>query len=194
MDLQVRQATEDDVAAISVILDHAVHAKMHHGDLNWGDKAYDPNVWPQLIAAGNVYVALLGDDVVGTFRLEWQDDGMWGVQPPVAGYVQRFAVSSAHRGQKLGRRIFDLAAQVVALNGRQYVRLTCPIDNAKLRAYHESNGFYRADAKATPFRPAYAAAYYERPVSGQAPQVAVDQAKKGLLHKLRRIHFGQSYN
>ena len=198
MDLRVRRAITEELPAISSILYYAVHAKMHHGDLNWGDKAYGSDELSAQITAGVVYVALLGDDIVGTFRMEWQDDGMWGAQPPIAGYVQRFAVASGYRGQRLGSRIFDLAAQVVERQGRQYVRLTCPIGNEKLRAYHESNGFLRADGKASPVHPAYAAAYYEKPVNEgvvmQSEQQSSSSDKKGVMRKIRGIHFGRSYN
>lgn len=190
MELSIRPAVQGDLPAITAILDQAVGSKMYHGDLAWGDKAYDDAALAAAINRGTLFVAELKDaGIVATFRLELQDDTLWGPQPPVAVYVQRFATAGGFRGQKLGQQIFDLIAQTVRNNGRQFIRLICPAENTKLCAYHESNGFTRVDFKAKPSFTSTPVVYYERLVDPnyQEPQSA---PKQGFLHRLRRSRNG----
>lgn len=185
MELSIRSATQHDLARVAAILDQAVGSKLYHGDLAWGDKAYDEAGLTDAVNRGTLFVAELKDQgIVSTFRLEPQDEAMWGPQPPVAMYVQRFATDSSFRGLGLGKQIAELIAQAVRNNGRQFVRLICPAENTKLCAYHELNGFVRVDFKAKPLSVTVPVVYYERLVDPNY-QEQQPASKRGFLGRLR---------
>jgi hypothetical protein len=185
MEVSIRKAVEADIPAIAAILDGATNSKLFHGDLAWGDKAYDERELAAAISRGTLYVAESdGQGMVATFRLELQDTARWGQQPRVAVYVERFATAGGFRGQKLGSGIFDQVAGLLKGSTLQYIRLICPTENSRLCRYHEANGFVRADHKAKPLTAGASVVYYERPVDpNQQEQQSV--TKKGLLRRLR---------
>jgi len=186
MEVSIRAATQQDAESIKGILDYAVSSKMYRGDLAWGDKAYDDQGLAEAIARGSVYVVeTAGEGVVATFRLELQDESMWGPQPSNAVYVQRFATANGFRGQGLGKQLFEYITQMARSGGKQFVRLICPQENTKLAAYHESNGFVRVDYKAKPYVPS-PVVYFERPVDPNYQEPPT--AKHGFLNRLRRNH------
>jgi GNAT superfamily N-acetyltransferase len=159
---------------------------MMRGDLDWDDRAYDTSSLSGAIDKGSLFIAESATEgMLATFRLEPEDLTQWGAQPPVAMYIQRFATTSGFRGQRLGGQIFDIIGEFVRSNGRHFIRLTCPAKNVKLCAYHESNGFTRADFKAKPLTFSTPVAYYERAVDPeyQEPQAVV---KQSLFNRLRR--------
>lgn len=182
MNIILRQASEQDAAAVIAVMNSGVVSKVRRGDLAWGDQVLtEADILPH-IQHGNTYVACQGDAVVGTFVLDWHDVNFWGVQSPDAGYIQRFAVDSSQRGQNIGGQMIDLAESEVAAHGGHYLRLVCPSTNPGLRAYYEKQGFSRADGKAKPaaYHPVV---YYERPVAGHTETAGVAKHSKPSLFK-----------
>ena len=93
------------------------------------------------VAAGEWFVARCGESVVGALRLLWQDEQIWGPQPPDAAYVHGLVVDRAHAGLGLGRALLDWAWQQAQRAGRRQLRLDCSEDNAALTAYYHRQGF-----------------------------------------------------
>ena len=140
-----------------------------------------------------MYVAYTEEDIVAVFMLFWDDPGRWGQQPPIAGYLHRFVVAPGLRGQNVGSQIIDLICEEVAKNGRQFLRLTAPADNEKLKAYHLKNGFTRADGKAHPSHTTEPTAFFERLISGENQLDSAPRTKKSIAQKLRNIRIGHRY-
>ncbi len=163
VNIGIAPAIDEDIEDIRAILEHGIRSKMYRGDLAWGEAATDEKQLKAIVAGGNMYVAHTEEDIVAVFMLFWDDPGRWGQQPPVAGYLHRFVVAPGLRGQNVGSQIIDLICKEVAKNGRQFLRLTAPADNEKLKAYHLKNGFTRADHKANPTQLTEPIAYFERP-------------------------------
>jgi GNAT superfamily N-acetyltransferase len=93
--------------------------------------------------AGELYLASLGREVVGTVALLWEDPFFWGDDGTDghAGYVHRLAVRRANAGSGLGARLLTWAADQVRAAGRSRVRLDIVSHNRPLRRYYESTGF-----------------------------------------------------
>src|SRR5260370_274090 len=77
----------------------------------------------QEVAAGVVFLARLGGDVVGTLTLQWSDEFVWGPQDEGAGYIHRLAVRRAFAGRRVGERMLDWASSRCAAAGKSYLRL-----------------------------------------------------------------------
>ena len=185
MELHLRKATENDLQTVLDILNHGTRSKIRRGDLAWGMSDHDPESVKQIIDQGMFYLAISGEAIVGTCALSWQDAHMWGNQPPIAGYIQRFASAPGYSGQGAGGKIMDLLVEEIAKAGRQCLRIAVPSNNIKLRAYYEAHGFTRADDRIIPpTHPSYSAAYYERQVSGSIQPQQTTQ-RQGFFSKLK---------
>jgi len=170
MSLTIQRATVTDIPAVLEVLNWGVQNKMRRGDLAWGENKVAATSVEPFITNGTAFIALLNDQVVGTFMLGWQDDINWGKQQQSACYLQRFAVAAGYGGQNIGGQILDLVASTVKEQGNlSSIRLVCPSGNPKLRAYYEKQGFNRADSKASPTLPRTDIVYYERIVSNNIP-------------------------
>ena len=78
---------------------------------------------------------------VAALRLVWDDDAIWGVQPPIAGYVHGLVVDRALRGRGVGEALLRWGGAQVAARGRSLLRLDCGEENAVLRGYYGRQGF-----------------------------------------------------
>jgi len=109
---------------------------------------------------GEVYLALLNDQAVGTFALQASDVAVWGAQPADAFYVHCLAIRRSVGGRGVGQALLREAERLSSKAGKAYLRLDC-IENAPLMRYYESAGFRycgRVDGAA------WSAALYEKQV------------------------------
>jgi ribosomal protein S18 acetylase RimI-like enzyme len=164
MNISIRKAVLEDTNSLISILSAAVQHKLNHQDMSWGTGVFSEREVRGLIKTDATYTVLSDGEVIGTFGLHWQDERVWGDQPPNAGYVHRLAVRDDLHGQDLGLRIIDWAVAEVARNGRQYLRLDCDSSNTKLRDYYEKQGFKEIGKKHIPPHKNYFATLYERQV------------------------------
>jgi len=93
------------------------------------------------VVAGEWFVVRYGRSVVGALRLLWEDEEMWGPQPPDAAYVHGLVVDRGYAGLGLGRALLDWAGQQARQAGRHQLRLDCSENNAALTAYYHRQGF-----------------------------------------------------
>ena len=94
-----------------------------------------------LIEGGEMYLAVLDGQPVGTFALQWSDRETWGDVPDDAGYVHGLAIRRDFAGTGLGREMLRRAEQMVSLAERTYLRLDCVADNEALNEYYRRAGF-----------------------------------------------------
>jgi len=110
-----------------------------------------------------VFLARIGNDVVGTITLQWSDPVFWNGASPDAGYVHKFAVVRAHAGRKIGEKMLRWAEKQALLAGKNYLRLDCLASNRIIRDYYEKVGYvHKCDVSPTGWR----ASLYEKPLSG----------------------------
>jgi len=78
---------------------------------------------------------------VAALRLLWQDERIWGPQPPTAGYVHGLVVSQRHHGMGVGSALLRWAAGQARARGHSFLRLDCGEENHALRRYYSRQGF-----------------------------------------------------
>jgi ribosomal protein S18 acetylase RimI-like enzyme len=110
----------------------------------------------EMVASGELYLAMLQDEVAGAFKLNerdhhWDDDG-------TALYVHAFAVNRKFKGQGIGQAMLNWAGDEARRRGKRYVRLDCMNENALLKQY-----YIRAGLDLRPQHPEYrGSALFER--------------------------------
>ena len=150
MSLQIQKATLTEVEALLEIFTQANQYKIARHDRAWAPGFSEKGVtW--MIGLGTTYAAYLGDKIVGTVALEWEDTEGWGERENSnAGYIKRLAIHGDYHGQHIGEQIIDWAADQVQQKGRTYLRLDCTASNKKLCAYYENQGFRQVEIKHFP--------------------------------------------
>jgi len=93
------------------------------------------------IEAGQWHVLRENGSPVAALRLLWQDDDVWGPQPPDAAYVHGLVVAEQRRGAGIGAGLLRWAAAQARAQGRSLLRLDCGEDNDALRRYYSQQGF-----------------------------------------------------
>jgi ribosomal protein S18 acetylase RimI-like enzyme len=106
---------------------------------------YRPDIWEQRVmfyvrrdpgasqvaeAEGKVVGFMLGDCRAGEFGLE---------QP--SGWIERFGIDPAHRGQDLGRKMFDAMCAPFRAEGATSVRTLVDRNDAGLTGFLKAIGF-----------------------------------------------------
>jgi ribosomal protein S18 acetylase RimI-like enzyme len=164
--LSVDVAKLEDAEALAEILTSGLRNKIAHGDMAWGTEPYASEELRERIKEGNTYIAKLGNQPVGTLLLIWEDEMMWGEQPPVAAYVHQLAIKDGYRGMDLGRQLLDWAGQQAASNDRKLLRIDFPPENQGLKSYYEKLGFqWVQNREVNAPNATYTAALYERPTT-----------------------------
>ena len=94
----------------------------------------------ELVCSGELYLALTQDgrEVAGAFKLNgqdhhWADDG-------TALYVHAFAVNRKFKGQGIGQAMLNWAADEGCRRGKQFLRLDCMNENARLKQVYLDAG------------------------------------------------------
>jgi ribosomal protein S18 acetylase RimI-like enzyme len=156
---QVVKATVGYAAEIVSVLTDATKYKLQRGDFAWGSRGPSEQEVLEQINRDEMYVVLSDCDVVGTFRLQWDDEHYWGKQPPVAAYMHGLAVKESAHGKAVGANVLTWTVQEAARQGRQYLRLDCDEKNFALCRYYERRGFIQVGERA--LQSGYVAALYQ---------------------------------
>ena len=131
----------EDAEVLAEILSSAIQNKSNHNDRAWGAPPHPIEEVYKDIEAGNIYIARLGNNPVGTLKLVWEDEVIWGKQPPIAAYVHQLAVASGYHGLDLGKQLLDWAGLQASSNDRNLLRIDIPPGNEGLKNYYEKQGF-----------------------------------------------------
>jgi ribosomal protein S18 acetylase RimI-like enzyme len=158
----VRKAIAEDAATLAQIRNEAVAYKLGRGDFAWGKNGWTEAIALESLNLADVYVIEQDGVPVAMMSLSWQDEKFWGPQAPDAGYVHGLSVRDGFHGLGLGRFAIDWCTDQVRLHGRDYLRLDCDMENAKLCAYYESLGFKKVAIKPMPELGDYVASLYEK--------------------------------
>ncbi len=164
--LAIQRATPDDLDTAVAIEEDAVAWVRARG--------YEPGhpprplaeIFADVIARGEMYIALRGGVAAGKVAVTTKDD-LWADLPGEALYVHGLMVCRAFGGQGVGLAMLRWAERYAAEMGKALLRLDCDATNPELRAYYERAGFTHRGDVALAHR---IAARYERAVaSAPAP-------------------------
>jgi ribosomal protein S18 acetylase RimI-like enzyme len=139
--LEVREARTEDLDAVLSILEGVARWMVRQRIEGWRPDSFSRRRLAEIIGCGEMYLALLAGQAVGTFALQWSDEETWGRVPDNAGYVHGLAVRRDFAGRGLGRELLRRAEDRVSRAGRNYLRLDCVAENEALNAYYQRAGF-----------------------------------------------------
>lgn len=121
------------------------------------------------VEAGQWHVLRENAMPVAGLRLLWEDEEVWGPQPPVAAYVHGLMVAEQHRGAGLGASLLRWAAAQALARRRSLLRLDCGEDNEALRSYYAQQGFGTVGRRISDGR-WYSVVLLERPLQDAGPR------------------------
>jgi len=148
-ELEIKAARIADLDVVLSILEEAARWMVSQGIEGWTPGSYSRRRIADLVERGEMYLAHLAGQPVGSFALQWSDEVTWGTVPDDAGYVHGLAVCRDFAGVGVGRELLRRAEVRVSQSGRKYVRLDCVADNDALNGYYLRAGFgYRGRAVA----------------------------------------------
>ena len=131
-----------DVDVVLDLLAEAAAWTASRGYPNWPAR-FSPRLIAGNARAGQLYLAEIAGEPVGTVTLLDRDPQFWGDEGDDgrAGYVHRLVVRRDHGGRGLGARLLAWSAESIRSGGRSELRLDEVTHNAPLRHYYEASGF-----------------------------------------------------
>lgn len=167
--IRVRTARPGDLPLLVAILEEAARRMASYGNVHGWPVPFPASMIEGPLADGCTHLVAQPDGVdVATVTLLWADPKFWGDQPPVAGYIHRLAVRSAHAGAGYGPAILAWADGEVRRRGRTLLRLDTASSNSGLLDYYTRLGFRRVGEVAhDPLR--FPVTLFERPVATEVP-------------------------
>ena len=84
--------------------------------------------------AGEFFMIERSGEVIGCFRLQWEDKTFWGQRDEPAGYVHSITIKRSLAGRGIGRRVLEMVEGHCQQNGKRYLRLDCDAGNPALEA------------------------------------------------------------
>ncbi len=137
--LEIVPATPGDVQTVLSILGEAVEWLEMRGVHQWHAGDFQEQRILRAINAGEVFLAKLDKDVVGTGTLTWANTMLWADPGSAdAGYINRMAVRRKHAGKKYGQQIVEWAENEARKRGKKKLRLDC---GEELGKYYDKLGF-----------------------------------------------------
>ncbi len=144
MQLTIVQAQPSELGIALDILEEAAQWLTSRGIDQWSPGSFRVGRCQSIVNhlnQGEVYLALLEGEAIGTLTLQWSDKLIWGDMPEDAGYVHSLAIRRARAGMGVGQQLLQWAEKMVAANEKRYLRLDCMTKNPGLRRYYEQAGF-----------------------------------------------------
>ena len=142
--LRIISAQTEDLGCYIELLEEVADWLEKCGIEQWpvGSFRLSADYYATSIKRGEVQLAFVGDELVGTLRLLLREPIVWPeIVEDDAVYVYNLAVRRVWAEHRLGRRLLEWSeARAVSL-GRRYVRLDCITDNHFLRDYYRQAGF-----------------------------------------------------
>lgn len=140
MDLTIRPAVPDDVAAVHALRQAAADWLEGRGIQQWRRDDTPPETVAAQVERGEWQVAVARGAVRAALRLltsdpEWPPDGVR------ACYVHGLMIDRSQEGTGLGARLLSWAADHARRADAQTLRLDCAETNVRLRQYSTAQGF-----------------------------------------------------
>jgi GNAT superfamily N-acetyltransferase len=145
------RASSEHLPAILGLFDDSVRWLVERGlEGQWGTTPISelPKMKERLlewIEAGEMYVALAENEVVGSIALSEDAPeyaaGMWESFPESALYLEAFTTARSRVGHGVGQEMLRWAEEQALARGKTTIWLDCWADNPSLCAYYERAGY-----------------------------------------------------
>jgi GNAT superfamily N-acetyltransferase len=152
-EIEIRQATPQDVQIVSDILKEAARWLEQMGMPLWRQGELEPERIAADVSAGLFFLAEYSGDPAGTMKFQLDDPVFWSdARPAEAAYVHRLAVRRPYAGAGLSTALLHWAVERTSALGRRYLRLDCDASRPRLRSVYERFGFrYHSDRQVGPY-------------------------------------------
>lgn len=143
-EVEIRQATWEDIPAIAHVLSQAAIHKAAQGDFLWGDQPFTEEEVAGMLETGNLFAVSRDGIVVGTVTLNDTDKWVWGEEGSKSAdalYIHSLATSDDVRGEGIGEEVIDWVVGKAQREQRRAVRLDCSYTNPRLCGYYTLQGF-----------------------------------------------------
>jgi GNAT superfamily N-acetyltransferase len=122
--IEITRAKPGEEATASAIVQEAERWLAGSGRAMWGPEDWAPDTLRAFAAAGELYLARLNGEPVGTLVLQWEDPVNWPeVTEGDSAFVHRLAVKRAVAGTGVSHALLEYAKRVAQQAGRKYLRL-----------------------------------------------------------------------
>jgi ribosomal protein S18 acetylase RimI-like enzyme len=152
--LRIASAQEGDLGRYIDLLEEVAHWLEARGIKQWrsGSFRLSADYYAESIRQGEVHLAFVGHELIGTLRLLLREPIAWPeVIEDDAVHVYNLAVRRTWSEHRLGAQMLEWAADRATSLGRRYVRLDCMVDNQFLADYYVRAGFDERDEIDAPF-------------------------------------------
>jgi len=85
----------------------------------------------------------LNNEIVGMYRLQYNDEMIWGEKEDKAGYVHSFTTRRNIKGKGIGKKILEHIEEELRSKSIDILRLDCGCNVTGLCEYYIRNGFIR---------------------------------------------------
>lgn len=140
-DLRVTVALPKEVEDVRRLREDCARWMVERGVEQWRPGDFPRHWYETCVLEGWVYVGRLGEPVVASVTVVWEDPLVWPEARDPAGYVHMLMVDRGLAGQQVGRSLLGWAEDHIRRSGRPVARLDCPRSNRALRAYYERLGY-----------------------------------------------------
>lgn len=147
MNIEIRQAKQEDAATVSAILNEAAtYLESIHQPLwklsDWAVEIILPDV-----VSGMYYLASMEKASVGVFKYQLEDKMFWPeITDDRSAFVHRVAIIRTVAGKGVSAMMLNWAKNHTRNLGRDYLRLDCAA-RQKLCAVYEKTGFIKHSEK-----------------------------------------------
>ncbi len=142
LSISVVPATPDDLPTVRSVLAEAMAWLAERNMPLWTEDLISPERVSAELAAGWFYLAVQKDVVVGILMFQSEDLEFWSDIPPGESmFVHRLAVRRSFAGGNVSTAMLQWAIEQCQILGKQYLRLDCVADRARLRSIYEKFGF-----------------------------------------------------
>ena len=135
------RAVPDDARAVVRLRNAAAEWQLSQGIRQWTPGEVTEVQFANRARAGELYVVRRGQDIIAAVLLQWDDEIVWGVRPPEAGYIHGLVIDRRHSGFGFGRSVLASAETHIASQGRRIARLDCVESNNPLQSYYTRAGY-----------------------------------------------------
>lgn len=147
--MEIVRATPDQIDIVASIMEAGSAVQRAHGFPGWPSPISHQGILSRF-AIGEVFLAYLDGEAVGTFSLQCSDPDFWGEQQDDALYLHKLATRHCVRGRGVGLAMLRWAEQYTRDRGKTYLRLDTLATNHILCRYYEQAGYIDRGTIETP--------------------------------------------
>jgi orotate phosphoribosyltransferase/GNAT superfamily N-acetyltransferase len=149
----VRQATTQDIDAVSNVLREAAQWLEQNGSPMWKGDELSPTRTADDVGKGLFYIAECDGEIAGTIKFQLEDGLFWpDVSQAESAFVHRLAVRRRFAGGAVSSYLLRWAVERARILSRRYLRLDCEASRSRLRKVYEQFGFrHHSDRHVGPY-------------------------------------------